>query len=236
MTYNSKLSQDIQNPAVGKLIKLYIIDATSLGAVSKWHFCEYIDDGSALVFNNNTYIPIPLQIEGEQQSAVGVLPRPLISLSNVNNTIASEIELYNDLIGATVEVFQTLYKYVDGQPEADNSAVFPKRRYIINSKKLQNKEIIQFELRNMVDIEGLQLPKRKIIRDYCNRTYRVFQNGSFVYGNCPYNGSNYFDKDGNITTIENDYCARKLSDCRLRYPNNSDSLPTWACPMVARNR
>ena len=116
MTYNSKLATDIQNPDVGKLIKLYIIDATSLGAVSKWHFCEYIENGSALVFNNNTYFPLPLQIEGEQQSSVGVLPRPLISISNVNNTIASEIELYNDLIGATVEVFQTLYKYVDGQP------------------------------------------------------------------------------------------------------------------------
>ena len=238
MSYNAKIANVIQQPSVGSIVTLYKIDAMNLGADTPWYFTNMIkkDSSGPVVFNTITYSPIDIKAEGFEITTEGTMPRPTVAVSNVNNNIASAVEDYNDLIGAIVTRTRTIDKYLDGESEADPLAVFPREIYVIQQKVAQNKNIIKWELTAKTDLDKLKIQKRQILRDYCTHTYRYRKDGNWVYGNCPYAGTDYFKSDGTVTTIEFDYCGRKLSDCKLRYPNTSDEIPTWAFPMVARTR
>lgn len=237
MTTNTKIKQTIQQLDPGAIIALYDLDASNLGG-DTYHFCEFdTTSGTSVVFNGITYSPLPLKIEGVEYKGDGTMPRPHITVSNINLTFASIIITYNDLIGAKLTRRRTFVKYLDDQPDADPSAQFPADIYYIERKVNHNKYQIEWELLALVDIEGVLIPKRQVLRDTCTHRYRVYKDGSFDYSNatCPYTGSSYYKADGTSTTDPSeDNCGRKLFDCRLRYPNNTDTLPTRAFPGVGK--
>ena len=237
MTTNNKIKQEIQKLDPDAIIALYDLDTTNLGG-DTYHFCEYTTtSGSTVEFNGITYSPIPLEITGVEYKGDGRMPRPRIKLSNVNLTFSSAIISYNDLIGAKLTRRRTFVKYLDGQPDADSSAQFPADIYYLERKVNHNKLYIEWELLALMDIEGVMIPKRQVLRDTCTHRYRVYKDGSFDYSSatCPYTGSNYYKADGTSTTNPaEDCCGRKLFDCRLRYPNDNDTLPTRAFPGVGK--
>lgn len=236
---NDKLSGDIQKPSVDSLVILYQLDATGVGAPSVWYFTNSVNNGVPVIFNSQEYTPIDIKAEGFDISTKGTMARPKLAVSNVDNTFASEVISYQDFLGCKLTRIRTLKKYLDGEPLADPTVEFPRDIYIIHMKITQTKQMIQWELVAKTDLETLKIPKRQIIRDGCQHTYRYYIDGAFVYTNisCPYTGASYFKKDGTTTTNPaEDSCGRKLSDCKLRYPLDSDQLPTRAFPMVARTR
>ena len=235
---NDTLASDLQKPSVGGLITFYQLDATNVGASSIWYFTQAVKDTGPVLFNSQEYTPIDIKAEGFDISTGGTMPRPTLAVSNIDSTLAAEIIDYNDLLGCKLIRIRTLSKYLDGEPAADPTVEFPRDIYIIHKKVAQNKQIVQWELAAKIDLSNLKIPKRQILRDTCTHTYRHYD-GGFIYTNvsCPYTGSSYFEFDGTPTAnAVEDVCGRKLSDCKLRYPLDSDQLPTRAFPMVARTR
>ena len=239
---NDKLSSDNQKPDVGELVTLYQLDVSSVvdtGDPQTWYFTQAVKDANTVYFNSKEYTPIDIKAEGFDLTTEGTSIRPKIAISNVDNTLAAEVIDYQDFLGCKLTRIRTLSKYLDGEPLEDPTVMFPKDIYIIQQKIIQNHKIIQWELVSKTDLENLKIPRRQVLRDTCTHTYRYYKDGAFVYTNisCPYTGSNYFKRDGTTTTTPSeDVCGRKLSDCKLRYPLDSDQLPTRAFPMCARTR
>jgi phage-related protein len=71
-----------------------------------------------------------------------------------------------NLTGMKVTRYRTFYKFTDAGTEPNINAHYPVEEYII-TKKLPSspKTIIQFEMSNVLDRQGLKLPRRQILRD-----------------------------------------------------------------------
>jgi lambda family phage minor tail protein L len=241
MTLDPKIAHDTQQLDVGEYVVLFDLDCTPIGG-SVYHFCPTtITDSTSqqsttVVYNGVSYLPIDVKLEGFEITSDGQQPRPKITVANVNLTFASLVTSLNDLVGAQLTRRRTFKKYLDGEIDADPTAQFPVDIYIIERKTIQNKFQIQWELSSFLDLSGRYIPARQILRDTCTHRYRIYIGGAFVYTNvtCPYTGVNYFDEDGNVVVDPaDDVCGRRLSDCDLRYPLDSDELPTRAFPGVA---
>jgi len=222
MTLNSKIASDVQKSDLGKVVSMYEIDVDS----TIYRFVNSTDDGSSIIFNSNTYVPIDIKTSGMGSSNNGRSNNPTFQISNVEKTLQSVVDGNNYLLGCTLTLRRTLYKYLDGQAGADTNAIFPLEVHIFNQMKTKNKNLISWALTPYVSLEKIQLPKRIFVRDYCPFTYRYYTGSAFDYTgvSCPYTDTNYFDKSGNPCSAADDNCGRRLTDCRLRYPNDTDEL------------
>jgi len=234
MATNEKIKTDIQSLSPGsELVDLYILDATSLGG-STYYFTPMTEGGSNVVFGGITYVQLPVEFTGLEIAGDGRLPRPKMRVANVMLTFVAFINAYQDGIGAKVTRMRTFKKYLDSQAGADSAAQFPKDVFYIEQKTLQNKHIIEWELISPIDIGDKKLPKNQVL-PYCQHRYRIYDGGLvYTYATCPYTGSNYYNSAGSATTIDKDVCGKKLSDCELRYPNDSDQLPFKGFPVVGQ--
>lgn len=242
MSLDDKIAHDTQQLDVGEYVVLFDLDATDIGG-SVYHFTpttitdSTTEISTSIWFNGVEYFPIDVKLEGFEITSDGQQPRPRITLSNVSLTFASLLTSYNDLVGATLTRRRTFKKYLDGEPGADPTAQFPVDVYIVERKSIHNKIQIQWELSSFLDLSGRYIPGRQVLRDTCTHRYRIYVGGSFDYTDvtCPYVGANYFDEDGNVeVNPSNDKCGRRLSDCNLRFPLETDELPTRAFPGVSR--
>ena len=237
---NVKIATDVQKLAPGNLVELYELDATELGAVQVYYFTPMTEDGSEVVFNSITYTPLDFEVEGFETTISGQLPEPLIRLSNVNNSLGAAVVQFNDLINAVLTRRRTFSKYLDGQPGADPEAHYPLEVYVIDQKTIQNKIMIEFKLTAITDFTGVRIPRRQILQNSCNYTYRRWDGTAFDYDDvdqCPYVGADYFDRDGETEiAAADDVCGKRLSDCVKRFPGDGTPVPFGGFPNVAKVR
>lgn len=236
MSTNAKIKSDVQDTGPGKIVELYLLDATDQGVGTVIYFTA---GTSSVQHNGITYSPMDVQIDGMEYTAQGQLPTPTVTIGNVSKTIQAEVIAHNDLLGAKLTRRRTFEKYLDGQPEADSGAIFADDVYYFNRKTAHNKYFIKWELMSEISYEGQQIPKRVVLRDVCTHRYRVYDTttSGFDYtdSTCPYTDTDYFDEYGNVCGIADDQCGKKLTDCELRYAVTEDK-PTRAFPGVARVR
>ena len=189
MSFQEDIASDVQKSAVGDMIFLYEIDLTDVGLDATIYFSEAVDDDyTTISFNSRTYQPIQMEATGWEISGEGTLPRPRIKVSNVLITFAPFIITYDDMIGAKFTRRRTLKKYLDGESEENPSAEFAPDIFVIYQKTAHNKYEIEFELSAYMDFEGVMIPKRQIIRDFCSHRYRFWNGSEFDYtlASCPY--------------------------------------------------
>ena len=236
MTTNPKIKTDIQRLDVGSaLVDLWSIDTTIFGG-GIYYFTPMTDDGNQpVVFNGITYFPLPVEVEGMEVIGDGRLPRPKLRVANVVLTFVGLLNAHNDAVGAKVTRIRTFQKYIDGHSGADSNAQFPADIFFIEQKLKQNKLMVEWELVSPLDIGGKVLPRLQAISFCCHR-YRFYSGGSLNYSSatCPYTGTGYFSESGDATTVDQDKCGKKLSDCELRYPSPTDILPFKGFPMVGQ--
>jgi lambda family phage minor tail protein L len=137
----------------------------------------------------------------------------------------------DDLVGCKVIRKQTFAKYLDAEnftggvnPTADPNQHFPDDIWFIEQKLSENKYIVEWELASVFDLQGVMLPHRQIIQDSCPWKYRGAE--------CGYTGTSYFDLNDQPTTQSNDFCAKHLSSCKLRFGNQP--LPFGGFPGAVR--
>ena len=237
-TINS-VSQEF-NP--GALVHLYIVDLSVLGGgITRW--ADSSNDTSAIVFNGDTYTPLRIEADGFEWSGKGSIPTPTIRIFPTDGIKAAMIA-YKDFIGAKITRIKTFSRFLDGQPDADPNQKFADEVYYFEQKTLFNKNSVEWSLSSTLDQEGVELPKKRVLKDVCELVYRVYDDSvspaSFTYtavvdGGCPYNGASYFDVEGNSVTIDLDKCGKRLSECKRRFGSNA-TLPFGGFPGVTNFR
>ena len=228
------LRADIQSLAPTGIIELFLLDATALGASSVFYFCAQVSQNAQpVVWQGQSYTPIPITASGFEWSGQGTLPRPVVEVSNVDGMMGALAAQYGNLIGATVTRKKTLTKFLDAvnfvggvNPTADPTQFFDDEIWIIDRKALENNVSLQFELASNFDLPGVMLPARQFIQNVCIWLYRGTE--------CGYTGTSYFTSaDVSTTDVTQDACSKTLTGCKLRF-GAAPTLPTSAFPGVGR--
>ena len=218
------------NPsAIIELFELRL-DSTLHGSsdVYRFHAGANAAVSGNIVFNSQTYTRIPIKADGFEYSNTGTLPRPTLSISNLDGTMTTLLLLVNattagnDLGGAEVRRIRTLKKYLDGESAADPNARWPEERWFVDRKASESRDQVTFELASKFDLAGQKIPKRQVIANVCQWKYRSSE--------CSYTGSNYFDANGNsVSTLAEDVCGKRVASCKLRFGDTAE-LPFGSFP------
>lgn len=190
-----------------------------------------------IIWQGQTYSPIPIKSDGLEMRGDGKASTPSLAIANNLNGIQGAISAlclrYEDFSGSRITVYNTLAHYLDaenfsdGNPRA-NSNEFRKQTWFVEAKTSENANAVTFELSNPVDMEGARIPSREIT-SFCHWC----MHGRYRLSECGYVGTAMFTKDGVPTSdISKDECGGRLSDCRLRFGDNS-SLPFGGFPSSA---
>jgi lambda family phage minor tail protein L len=228
----SSVYEELAALAPSAIIELFelTLDAALHGSSDtyRWHNGCNANVTGNIIWNGNTYIRLPIKAEGFDYSNTGTLPRPTLTISNIDQLITSLLLLVNattpgnDLGGATVKRIRTLKKYLDGEPGADPHAKFPDEIWYVDRKASENRESVSFELASKFDLAGVMIPKRQIIANICQWRYRSTE--------CGYTGSNYWDANDNVVgTLAQDKCGKRISSCKLRF-GAAGELPFGSFP------
>jgi lambda family phage minor tail protein L len=226
----TQFAADLQGVAPSGIIELFVLEtfANLHGSASTYRFHAGANATSTygqVVFAGNTYLRYPVEATGFEYNGQGQLPRPTLRVANLVSTITAILQAVNtfnpgnDLLGAKVTRIRTLIKYLDaanfeggtnpyGTP--DPTAEFPRDEYYVARKSFENREVVEFELAAVFDLQNVRAPRRQVIANICPWTYRG--------DGCNYTGDGYFDRDDiAVTTLAADVCGKRLSSCKLRF-------------------
>ena len=197
------------------------------------------------VWQGNAYTPIPIKATGFEKTGNGAFPKPKLAMSNLTGAGSLLMQAYGDIRGATVKRTRLYADHLDNGPEPDPAAFYTPDMFTLVRRSQQDAQVIEFELASKLDQQGVQLPRRQILRDVCEAKYRVWNPalnggaGGFDYTNatCPYSGPAMFDTNGDaVTNGAEDVCSHTLRlGCRKRFGTQGD-IPFGGFPMVGRFR
>ena len=228
----SSAYEDLAAIAPSAIIELFemTLDSTLHGSTDtyRWHNGANANVSGNIVWNGNSYVRLPIKAEGFEYSNTGTLPRPTLTISNLDGVMTTLLLLVNattagnDLGGATVKRIRTLKKYLDGEAAADPHAKFPDEVWYVDRKANESRDSVSFELASKFDLAGVMIPKRQIIANICQWRYRSTE--------CGYTGSNYWNiNDQSVGTLAEDKCGKRLSSCKLRFGATAE-LPFGSFP------
>lgn len=226
------ITADIQSLSPSAEIELFVLDTTIFvgGTISYFHAGTNALN-QPIVWQGQLYSPLPIEASGFDITTKGTLPRPKIRVANVNGLFSAAAMENEDLVGCKVTRKRTMSKYLDAvnfpggvNPTADPNQQFPDDIWYVEQKTSENKYVIEWELASVFDLQGVMLPHRQVIQDSCPWKYRGTE--------CGYTGTNYFDLLDQPTTLANDFCAKHLSSCKVRFLNQV--LPFGGFPGAIR--
>ncbi len=234
------LSTAVQSLEPGALVELFELDLSPIGVNEIWRFTPTPGVDGQCVFAGQVYYAADVEASGFEVNGQGQIPQPRLRVSNATLMLAGLVLQHDDVIGAKVRRTRILAQYLDDGAEADPDAIFPVDQYVVEQKVVQDRTEIEWKLSAETDQQGVMLPKRTVVRDYCPWTYRVWSPslGAFDYSDaeCPYTGADCFKADGTVTTtVTEDECGRKLTDCTTRFGTDVD-LPFGGFPGVGLNK
>jgi lambda family phage minor tail protein L len=223
-----------QELSPGAVIELYVLDLSRFAAQVIYFHAGTNKLDSDVIWQGITYQRYPVQATGFEWKGQGTLPRPRFAVSNVTGVISALCRLYGDIVGAKVIRRRTLARYLDaanfpeGNPTADPNEYFADDVFFVNQKANENPQVVEFELAVAFDVEGVQLPRRQIIRNSCPWRYRG--------DGCGYAGPPVADASDNPTSDPNaDVCGKRMHSCKMRY-GTSGWLPFGAFPGASAYR
>lgn len=185
------LEIDVQQGWHDAIVELFDIDLSPVtGDVNDvYYFSNQLKpDSTKIVWQGNTYEPLPIIASGYEKSTAGQIEQPSLTVANILGTFSELIKDYDDMVGAKVTRRRTLGKYLDGELSADPLQEFPIDIYYIERKSQENALTITWELASILDLEGLKLPRRIITQNLCLWRYRSSE--------CGYTGAPLFtDRD-----------------------------------------
>lgn len=208
------------------LVELFTLDTSQLtniygvaGTGSIYNWTAGTLAGTPVVFAGVTYAPLPIAISGFEWNGQGKLPRPKMQIANISGLASGLVIEFGDMLGAIVTRQRTFAKFLDGQPNADTTAVYEADVFRIDRKSAQNKAYVEWELAAAFDQQNISLPRRQVLRDACSNTYRYYDGTSWHAGTCPYAGQNGMFDINNVSTVDPtlDSCSHRLAGCLARY-------------------
>lgn len=232
--------EEIQKLGLGAEVQLYQVDMSGLGGPVLYFTPTTADTTSmeAVSFGGQLYTPFPIMAEGFDWKGGQAPAQPTVSIANLDHAMTGYILSYGSMIGAVLKRIRTFEMFLDGGSAPDGNAHFPIDVYRFERKVVHNDTLVQWELASWIDQQGVMLPKRVVVRDYCSLIYRDGSSGTFDYSKatCPYTGANMFD-EMNVATavVADDICPHTLKACKLRFGENAN-LPFGGFPGVPKFR
>ena len=135
----------------------------------------------SIIWNGNDYIPSAIDVQGFETNMFGRLPRPILTVSNVDYAISNILRQTSDLRNAKLSRIKIFLKHIDAQNfegnenpfgNPDPNSYISKEKYIFSQKLVENKTLIQFELITPFDMQSLETATRSIYGRYCYWQYR----------------------------------------------------------------
>ncbi|WP_233866580.1 phage minor tail protein L [Paraburkholderia adhaesiva] len=202
--------------APGAVLEFFMLDLSRFNEQPIYFHAGTNKLDSDVTWQGRVYARYPVKAEGFEMKAQGTLPRPTLVVSNVMYVISALCRMYHDLVGARVVRKRTLARYLDavnfpeGNPTANPDEQFPDDIYFVMQKTREDLEVIEFTLAVGFDVDGVQLPRRQIIRNSCPWRYRG--------EGCGYGGGPVADvNDARVTEYHLDVCGKRLQSCKLRF-------------------
>lgn len=235
MSTPESIASELQKLSPDAIIELFVLDATSIGGeIFRFH-AGTNELRQNIVWQGETYIRFPVQVNGFELSGQGTLPRPRMRVSNVLSTITALLIQYEDLVGSKIIRKRTMKKYLDAEnfeggvnPTEDTAASFADDIYFIDRKSSENRDMVEFELASSLDLHGVKIPRRQIIANLCPWVYKSAE--------CGYTDTRYFTIDDVETTDSTqDRCGKRLKSCKCRF-GSGGALPFGGFPSVGNSR
>ena len=139
---------------------------------------------SNIVFKGKEYLFIPCEISNLEYSSEAKQNRPTLSIANINNYISNLIKDRKDLIGQRFYRKKILTKDLDdvnfGGSNKNTlgassfSSFISVDTFVIQKKNSENKDKVEFQLANILDLDGQTVPSRKVYNDICQWQYRGY--------------------------------------------------------------
>lgn len=240
----ANIKQVVQSPSPGGIVELFTLDLRAItgGNSDIYRFTPNVVSGSTVSFAGNSYVGAPIKSDGWSWSGTGPLPQPTITVGNVGGFISGLIISFSDMIGTKVIRIKTLDRFLDGGTDApatpSEAQMLSYDIYTIERKTKHDPELVEFQLSSILDQEGKKIPRHQAFQS-CRHRYRAYMaaTSSFDYTNatCPYVGSSYFDRYGNVTAAANDVCGKRLKDCKARFGATA-TLPYGGFPSMSKTR
>jgi phage-related protein len=119
------IRQEIQSLAPSALLELFILDTTNMpgGSVMRFH-AGTNGLSQPVVWQGQTYEPLPIEATGFDVTTKGSAPRPKIKIANVNGLLSASVKSFNDFVGCKLTRKRTFAKYLDEEN-------FPARRNLL---------------------------------------------------------------------------------------------------------
>lgn len=211
------IAAEIQSLSPTALVELFILDSTNLagGTVLRFHAGT---NGlqQPVVWQGETYTPLPIEADGFDISSQGTLPRPKIRVANVQGLFSAAAAENEDLVGCKITRKRTFVRFLDAvnfpggaNEDADPHQELPDDVYYVEQKTNENRYVVEWELTSAFDLFGVQLPRRQIIQNTCMWRYRGPE--------CGYAGTAYFDFNDQPCTADKDVCGKRLRSCKQRW-------------------
>lgn len=224
----SKIRRISHSLSPDAVITLFIIDATALGGGIEYG----TNCGQDVVFGTQTYTHFSAKLEGFAIRNDGKSNLPTVQI--VPNTwLRAFLKLYDQGRGAKFTRIRTYRRFLADGSDPDETQTFPPEIYYVERMAQSDESMVEWELSNILDLEGLEFPIRRVLSDHCDYTYRRWNGTAFVPGTCPYAGSSMWTRfDVATSDPSKDHCANKFSGCRLRFAPGA--LPFRGFPGVGQ--
>ena len=247
---NAAIASAIQAIAPGALIELFQLELNlpqhNVAETYYFHAGTSMNNNGDLIWAGQSYMALPIEVEGFEYSGQGSLPRPRLRISNIMGTITTIIlTLPEGLEGAKLTRIRTLGRFLDAvnfsdgayvvsnywevgyesgtSATADPTAEFPREIYFVDRKSAENRDVVEFELASAFDMAGIRAPKRQCITR-CQWVYRSVE--------CSYAGTNYFNvSDVAVGNASQDVCGKRVDSCKARFGQNAE-LPFGGYPGI----
>jgi lambda family phage minor tail protein L len=208
----SIIFEELLNSSPFAIIELYELEtfAKIHGAANSYYFFaghNKEDTPAEIVFNNHTYLALPIEADGFEYKGDGGLPRPSVRIANLQGNISAillginEFNFGNDLIGARFTRVRTLSRFLDGSNWQSGTNPYgtpnpgetmPNEIYYVDRKVSENRDFVEFELVSSFDMAGVRAPKRQALSNLCQWEYKSKE--------CGYTGSDKFNEDDTVIT------------------------------------
>ena len=165
--------------AVIELFELELVEGThyatnnpdNITTTYRWHSGMTAAGAGSIVFNSQTYTPMPIEAEGfdYKSGENDSQSRPILRSSNLLSTVSTilievnKITNGNDLLNAKVTRIRTAAMFLDGESTANTSATSRNEIYFIERKSVENRSIVEFELSQFSDLPNFKIPKRQVL-------------------------------------------------------------------------
>ena len=172
--------QSLSNKSIIELYSITLVSALHGSTnVSRFHSGVGMNSNASIIWQGNTYDKFPVIAEGFEYTGKGTLPRPTLTVSNILGTITALMATvnattpFNDLQGAKFIRHRTMAQFLDAANFPSNQNPFgtpssttelPQEIYFIDRKVVENREIVQFELASVLDLNNIRCPKLQVTR------------------------------------------------------------------------